>query len=265
MKKIISFKKNIEFPSMIGEVTAISLDHTLKFIDESNIAGDFRVTGSYKLTEASRLEENFDYTIPTEIVLPEKLDLETTKISIADFYYEIDSDVTMICYIDVKIEGVEIIEELEEKEETIEEKKSIEPTIPSTPKEEQETRCIEEETKNERECDGDKIMEETSEEKVEITPNETVANTSNENIEKTATNNNNNDNELSEKTGSLFTSLDSSEETFSTYSVYILRQEETVQSIIEKYHISKEELENYNDLSNLSVGTKIIIPNTQND
>ena len=81
-----------------------------KFIDESNIAGDFRVTGSYKLTEASRLEENFDYTIPTEIVLPEKLDLETTKISIADFYYEIDSDVTMICYIDVKIEGVEIIE-----------------------------------------------------------------------------------------------------------------------------------------------------------
>ena len=86
---------------------------------------------------------------------------------------------------------------------------------------------------------------------------------SNENTEKTATNNN--DNELTEKTGSLFTSLDSSEETFSTYSVYILRQEETVQSIIEKYHISKEELENYNDLSNLSVGTKIIIPNTQND
>ena len=101
-------------------------------------------------------------------VLPEKLDLETTKISIADFYYEIDSDVTMICYIDVKIEGVEIIEELEEKEE----KKTIEPAIPSPPKEEQETRCVEEETKNERECDGDKIMEETSEEKVEEKPKE---------------------------------------------------------------------------------------------
>ena len=166
----------------------------------------------------------------------------------------------MICYIDVKIEGVEIIEEPEEKEE---EKKTIEPAIPSPPKEEQETRCVEEETKNERECDGDKIMEETSEEKVEITPNETVASTNNENIENIITTNN--DNNLSEKAGSLFTSLDSSEETFSTYSVYILRQEETVQSIIEKYHISKEELENYNDLSNLSVGTKIIIPNTQND
>ncbi len=256
MKKIISFKKNIEFPSMIGEITAISLDHTLKFIDESNIAGDFIVTGSYKLTEASRLEENFEYTIPTEIVLPEKLDLQTTKISIADFYYEIDSDVTMICYIDVKIEGVEIIEEIEEKEEM----KTIEPVIPSPSKEDQETRSIEE-TKNERECDGDKIMKETSEEKVEITHNETAASTNNENNENIITSNN--DNDLSEKAGSLFTSLDSSEETFSTYSVYILRQEETPQSIIEKYHISKEELENYNDLSNLSVGTKIIIPNTE--
>ena len=65
--------------------------------------------------------------------------------------------------------------------------------------------------------------------------------------------------------GSLFTSLDSSEETFSTYSIYILRQEETVQSLIEKYHVTKEELENYNDLSNLTIGSKIIIPNTTND
>ncbi len=262
MKKIISFKKNIEFPSMIGEVTAISLDHTLKFVDESNITGDFRVTGSYKLTEASRLEENFDYTIPTEIVLPEKLDLETTKISIADFYYELASDVTMICYIDAKIEGVEIIDDgLETNKDTIEEKKTIEPAIPSPLKEEQETRCVEKETKNERECDGEKIMEETSEEQVEIISNETAMSINNENIENIITTNN--DNNLSEKAGSLFTSLDSSEETFSTYSVYILRQEETVQSIIEKYHISKEELENYNDLSNLSVGTKIIIPNTK--
>ena len=62
MKKIITLKKNIEFPSMIGEITAISLDHTLKFVDESNITGEFKVSGNYKLTEASRLEEKFDYT-----------------------------------------------------------------------------------------------------------------------------------------------------------------------------------------------------------
>ena len=68
---------------MIGEITAISLDHTLKLVDESNITGEFKVSGNYKLTEASRLEEKFDYTIPVEIALTEKLDLSTAKISIS--------------------------------------------------------------------------------------------------------------------------------------------------------------------------------------
>lgn len=252
MKKIISFKKSIDFPSMLGEITSISLDHTLNFIDESNIAGDFKITGSYKLTEASRLEEKFNYTIPTEIVLNERLDLETAKITIADFYYEIDSDITMVCYIDVKVEGIELIEITEEKEE----EPKIEPIL-----EEEIIRCVEEE-KEERECDGDKTIE-----KETLTHSEKNIADSNSKEDKDIILNNKEfeqDNQL-EKKESLFTSLDSSEETFSTYSVYILRQEETVQSIIEKYHVTKEELENYNDLTNLSVGTKIIIPNTKND
>ena len=64
MKKKISFEKKIEFPTMIGEVTTVSLDHNLKFIDESNVEGDLLLTGKYKLTEASRLEEDFKYNIP---------------------------------------------------------------------------------------------------------------------------------------------------------------------------------------------------------
>ncbi len=253
MKKIISFKKSIDFPSMLGEITSISLDHTLNFIDESNIAGDFKITGSYKLTEASRLEEKFNYTIPTEIVLNERLDLETANITIADFYYEIDSDITMICYIDVKVEGIELIEITEEKEEP-----KIEPIL-----EEETIRCVEEkEVAEERECDGDKVMEKET----LIPSEENIADSNSKEDKDTILNNKEfeQDNQV-EKTESLFTSLDSSEETFSTYSVYILRQEETVQSIIEKYHVTKEELENYNDLTNLSVGTKIIIPNIKND
>ena len=37
MKKNISFEKKLEFPTMIGEVTSISLDHNLTFINQSNI------------------------------------------------------------------------------------------------------------------------------------------------------------------------------------------------------------------------------------
>ena len=50
--KIITFKKEIEFPTMIGEITEVSLDHNLKYIDSKNINGDLLLTGKYKITEA---------------------------------------------------------------------------------------------------------------------------------------------------------------------------------------------------------------------
>ena len=68
------------------------------------------------------------------------------------------------------------------------------------------------------------------------------------------------DNQSEEAVGSLFSSFKESDETFSSYSVYIIRENETVQSLIEKYKTTKEELENYNDLSNITIGSKIIIP-----
>ena len=50
------------------------------------------------------------------------------------------------------------------------------------------------------------------------------------------------------------------EETFITYKVHIIRDNETVEDIITKYNTSKEELLKYNDLSNIVIGNKIIIP-----
>ena len=130
MKKIISFEKKLEFPSMIGEITAISLDHDLKFTNESSIEGNFTISGSYKLTEASRIEEKFEFKLPVDIVLNEKLDLATSKVEVDDFYYEIDHDDTLISYIDVKVEGVEQID-IQEEELTREEEKEeiIEPEV----------------------------------------------------------------------------------------------------------------------------------------
>ena len=62
------------------------------------------------------------------------------------------------------------------------------------------------------------------------------------------------------KEESLFSNLKDDEDTFTTYSIYILRQDETIQTILEKYKIPKEVLEEYNDLSNIIEGSKIIIP-----
>lgn len=47
---------------------------------------------------------------------------------------------------------------------------------------------------------------------------------------------------------------------YSTYFVYIMQETDTINTIVEKYNISKDELIKYNDLENLTIGSKIIIP-----
>lgn len=50
-------------------------------------------------------------------------------------------------------------------------------------------------------------------------------------------------------------------ETYKSYTIYIVRENDNVESILNKYNITKEELENYNNLSELKIGDKLIIPN----
>ena len=248
MKKIISFEKNLDFNSMIGEVSAISLDHTLKFTSDNSIEGEFIISGKYKLTEASILEEDFNYNLPVDILLNEKLELETAKIDIDDFYYEIENDSTIVCHIDVKVEGVEKIEEV--KEEVAEET-----TIISNP--EKEIPVINTDD-SPRECDGEKEEQEVCEAKIDTKRDDNMEEVQTE-VE-TEEQGQKQNTQQAEEVGSLFSSFKESDETFSSYSVYIIRENETIQSLIEKYKTTKEELENYNDLSNITIGSKIIIP-----
>lgn len=226
MKKKVTFEKKIDFPTMIGDISSISLEPYLKFVDSSNIEGHLLLNGTYKMTEASRLEDEFRYEIPIEIALTEVLDLSTSKVEISDFTYEIQDDDILLCHIELLVEGLEMIEE-------------------------------------DRECD-DKPLEK----EVEIPRIESVDNTFQENrfekdLEeknetKTIEDNANDSNSLSVQ--SLFLNFDSTQETYGTFLVYIIRQNESIHSILSKYHTSLEEIEKYNDLSNVSVGSKIIIP-----
>lgn len=244
MKKTVSFTKDLEFPMQIGEITQITLEDDLKFIDENNIEGKFLIAGKYKMTEASRLEEDFSFNLPVEISVTEKCDLDTCKISITDFNYEVVDEDILRANIDVLIEGVEVIDEEEinrecddddDKEKEIPKKEEIiEPDFEEKVKkidyiEEQEV------VKNDKLKEQPEIVE--KEEKIEIDPD----------------------------TNSLFSNLNDDEDSFSTYSIYIMREGDTLEKVMEKYSVTKEKLEEYNDISTITLNSKIVIPSVKDE
>lgn len=303
MKKIISFDKEILFPTMIGEITAISLDQTLKFLSKNDIEGDFIVSGRYKMTEASAIEEDFKHVLPIEITLLETFTLETTKIDIKDFYYEVIDEEILKVKIDIQIEGVEevlleeekeeVVEAISEKEERkVEEKEELIPEVeivkPTMIEEQEDLReCdSEEKTREEKLSDVEPVITSTDEiieeDKLEVV--EPVHKEEKEEsvvdkkpiVEEFAMNQKSSDTTLEEvevvdvhkqeKTNtniqSIFRVFNDAEETYRAYTVYIMRKNDSINSVLDRYQITKEQLEEYNDLSKIELGSKVIIPTT---
>ena len=243
MKQIISFEKEIAFKTMIGEVTSISLEHTLSFQGPSTISGDIIVSGTYKMTEASTLEEDFQYAIPVDIMLTKELEEDNRSITIHNFTYDIRNEDTLHLYIDVLVKGREVIE-LEEDEEEV-----IEPVREEQPK-------IDEEQKEDTTNDNKELLTDIEvEESQKVIDN--IINTDKKEEVKTTTD--------TKVMNSIFSAFANTEETYTTYSVYLLRENDSIENIIENYGVTREELSYYNDLDNLNVGSKIIIPTVKKD
>lgn len=253
MKQIISFEKEIAFKTMIGEVTSISLEHTLSFQGPSTISGDMIVSGTYKMTEASTLEEDFQYAIPVDIMLTKELEEDNRSITIHNFTYDIRNEDTLHLYIDVLVKGREVIE-LEEDEEEV-----IEPVREEQPKIDEEQ--VEDTTNDNKELLTDIEVEESQKVIDNIINTDkkeepVIKNDTKEEI-KTTTD--------TKVMNSIFSAFANTEETYTTYSVYLLRENDSIENIIENYGITREELSYYNDLDNLNVGSKIIIPTVKKD
>lgn len=262
MKQIISFEKEIAFKTMIGEVTSISLEHTLAFQGPSTISGDMIVSGTYKMTEASTLEEDFQYAIPVDIMLTKDLEEDNRSITIHNFTYDIRNEDTLHLYIDVLVKGREVIELEEEKEEEI---PVLERNEEIAPKLEE---IVEEESDDNKEILSESEVEESqkvidnimnTEPKQEEIPTPVMQEEIKEEKEEVK------EQPDTKVMNSIFSAFANTEETYTTYSVYLLRETDSIESIIETYGISREELSYYNDLENLTVGSKIIIPTTKKD
>ena len=286
MKQLIPFKKDIIFKTKISEITSISLEHTLE-LDDDMISGDFIISGDYKMTEASLNKEDFNYKLPFDIALDSRYDTSNLKIEIADFYYEIINDDVLRVNIEVSIDGLEDKPFKEENEKESNEEIEVINFNEEENNIDELSSTIDElkrelDLKNENLFNLERVIEEKEEEKKETLekleemknqmnekerdlPNNIPQELNNEIPIKIASENPNIENKVDTKEiKSLFSNM-SDEETYSTYHVYIMREEDTIESVMTKYNVTKENLSMYNDLENVKLGDKIIIPALIND
>ena len=258
MKQIITLEKEIAFKTMVGEISSISLEPDLDFINDTEIEGNLIISGTYKMTEASTIEEDFSYKVPVEIMLTTALEEDTRKVDINNFTYGIVNEEALSITVELLIEGLEKVdiedtleEENKDVEEVIEEETDIrfsEDKEESTDREEIEVLTTQEDLPSFEEVKEDlpnldeiPVMKEEKEVEMESTLN--GDNTSNKQV-----------------MDSIFSAFANTEETYSTYSVYILREDDNLEEVMAKYKTNRETLAEYNDLENLKVGSKLIIP-----
>lgn len=210
MKQIIPFKKDITFKTKIGEITSISLDNDLMLKGEDLISGNFFLSGTYKMLEASTKEETYSYKIPCEIAISDEYDTFDSTIDIDDFHYEVKDDI-------LSVNIVVAIDNLNKKETEVEENISSE------------------KIENNTDTDSDTILLD------DRCYDETEDNVSFLEIKEKAKNEN---------------------DEYLTYKIYIFKEGDSINNIIEKYKTTIEELADYNDLNSITVGSKIVIPSS---
>ena len=224
MKQIVPFSKKIEFNTNVDEITSISLDKKIKEIDDGIISGVFDLYLEYKESDISVNILKYDSSIPFDIDIDDKYDLKNVKVDIDDFYYDID-DNNVILHIDVLIDNLELIEdkidEISLKREEIDEVKIDD--------------IFDEKDDAEREDINLKI--------------EDLFKEMDENVVDVKT-----------KQMPIFETFDVNNETFVTYNVHIVREEDNIETICLKYGVTREDISYYNDISIIKLGDKLIIP-----
>ena len=224
MKQVIPFYKEIVFKNKIANLTSISLEHNEKVVD-GEVSGEFIVYGDYKVHNDTTEKEEFKYKLPFTALLPDDIDLSTVKVDITDFKYDqIDEDVLRID-IDFSIEG-DTLECLDEREIIVEE---------NTINEE-----IDEILGIKEEIETLELPVESMEEKVQVRE-EIVKEDEIQVIEKTE-----------EKIETM--------EEYVTYHVHVVGSNDSVENIMKLYNTNLDMLNQYNDIKELKVGDKVIIP-----
>lgn len=258
MKKIIPFTSDIKFNTKIYEVTSISLEHNLSIESNNIITGEFVVSGDYKMNDTSINTEPFIHGLPFDITLDTKYDMDRIKIDIDDFKFEIINEEILRVNIDVLIEGATLIE-MEDEEKIIDE---IKPTIVIDSREDKES---EEKSDDPIEIIDDDILEMRDNMNDFIVKD--LFKQDEEKIKEVIGDNTNSNSEASDSNivESIFNNFNEKDEKFVTYYVHIVRENDNIESISTKYGVSVDEIKEYNNIEQITLGSKIIVPYTENE
>lgn len=271
MRQIIPFKKELPFRTKVSEITSISLEREINVLEDGIVTGAFHITGDYKMNEGSINRENFSFDLPFDITLDPRYDIKTVNADIEDFYYDVINEDTLKVNIDLFVEA-EYLPEPEIKDdvvETIEDDRDANVQVDDTDMEEKvddtcdrsslevdilDIKEEKEDVKKEDDTCEESIIE-IPEIKDDVKTDEEVS----DNVVKQDEILKDDRDESDVLTVDLFSNLDSAE-TYTTYYVYIVKEEDTIDKILTKYGITKEEFEDYNDITEIKPGDKVIIP-----
>lgn len=284
MKQIVPFTRKISFDTSVDEITSISLDKTIKNIEDSIISGVFDLYLEYKESDISVNTLKYTSTIPFDIDVDSKYSLKNVKVDIDDFYYEIEDD-DVVLHIDLLVDNLEYAEEElesiitkhDEREDDELDKIFDEEDIDDTKLDDKEDVKLEEDDRKKEEIKPlDKEEQKEKEEKEDKTVNkEEDLKKVDEEVVKTKEERDDSQikiedlfKELDEKIVDvktspkvpIFETFDPKNETYVTYNVHIVREEDNIETICLKYGVTKEELSYYNDISIIKLGDKLIVP-----
>ena len=276
MKQIIPFTKEIVFKSNIACITSISLEHEEKVYDHE-INGEFIIYGDYKEHNDTTEKLNFKYRLPFTTIIPDNLDENTIKVDIDDFTYDnIEQDVIKV-NIDFSIEGEEkeiSNEDFDERPKSelldfeeidsdlspfkkenvfssvecdyIEPERVIDDNIDVDDEASVDDNTI---INNEVNIDDININEKTNN-KINISDSNIIIDNKEENNENTTQILENNTPNIEVNTNNDYI----------TYHIHIVNDQESIEDIIKKYDTTLDNIKQYNNISNIAIGDKIIIP-----
>ena len=245
MKSIIPFTKELDFKTKVSEITSISLEREFE-VNTSSIEGSLYVSGDYKSHEVSANVTPFNFKIPFTIEIPDNLVEESITLEISDFAYEMEENSKIKVSIELELFGEE--KEIEEEED--------EDITPIEVDGEEIVKMLEEASEKEKEMEKEDRAEpeeelseeETTKEEKEEAPADTVDETREE-IEEDMTSEN-----------VIITGASNTPDEYTTYHIHIVKEGETIETICTMYNSNLSLLNDYNDLSEVSKGMKIIIP-----